>query len=92
MVCEKCVPKLNKLVTSKKNRSGEKVVKENKFLSQKDKFKPNNRDDFKKCRICKKTTHQLGAHYCQECSYQKCICAMCGKKLGNVTFQRQSAT
>ena len=32
------------------------------------------------CRICKCKVHQAGSHYCNDCAYQKGICAMCGKK------------
>ena len=32
------------------------------------------------CRICKCKVHQAGAHYCNDCAYQKGICSMCGRK------------
>ena len=34
----------------------------------------------KPCRICKCKVHQVGSHYCNDCAYQKGICAMCGRK------------
>ena len=48
-------------------------------------------DEFKKCKICRSKVHQLGSHYCQECSYKKGICAMCGKKMMNVKNYKQSS-
>lgn len=46
---------------------------------------------FKKCGICKAVVHQAGSHYCQQCSYKKGICAMCGVKILDVTNYRQTS-
>ena len=43
-----------------------------------------------KCKLCKQTVHQAG-HYCQACAYKKGICAMCGKKVLDTKFYKQSA-
>jgi len=105
MVCEKCEKKLGKIATpepwkSKSNYRGTaaaagpaqgRAVGENKLLtSKKGRFNPYT-DEFKKCKICRSKVHQLGSHYCQECSYKKGICAMCGKKMINVKNYKQSS-
>jgi len=41
------------------------------------------------CKICKKKT-PTGHHYCQECSYKKGICSMCGRKILDVSCYLQS--
>ncbi|CAI4227604.1 unnamed protein product [Auanema sp. JU1783] len=43
-----------------------------------------------KCKLCKCSIHQVGSHYCQNCAYEKGICAMCGKKIQKVAGLRQS--
>ena len=43
-----------------------------------------------KCLICKNNCHQPSFYYCQMCSYQKGICAMCGKKMHDVSNYVQS--
>ncbi|VDN25010.1 unnamed protein product, partial [Gongylonema pulchrum] len=63
---------------------------ENKLLStKKDRFQPYEQE-FKKCRICKSVVHQIGSHYCQQCAYQKGICAMCGKKMAETKKLKMS--
>ncbi|VDN50797.1 unnamed protein product [Dracunculus medinensis] len=47
--------------------------------------------EFRKCRICKTKVHQIGSHYCQQCAYQKAICAMCGKKMGDTKKLKMSS-
>uniref|UniRef100_A0A0K0E7G7 Cysteine-rich PDZ-binding protein n=2 Tax=Strongyloides stercoralis TaxID=6248 RepID=A0A0K0E7G7_STRER len=94
MVCEKCTSKLRQLPSAKKLQNSQKPSTSiiNRPLLSKDKFKPNNKDSFKKCKICKKPTHREGAYYCQDCSYQKGICALCGRKIANTSSYRQSST
>uniref|UniRef100_A0A0N4Z9F3 Cysteine-rich PDZ-binding protein n=1 Tax=Parastrongyloides trichosuri TaxID=131310 RepID=A0A0N4Z9F3_PARTI len=87
MVCENCISKLRQLPSSRR-----KLKITDKPLQQNDKFKKTSADKFKKCKICKKVTHREGAYYCQDCSYQKGICALCGRKISNTTSYRQSAT
>jgi len=43
-----------------------------------------------KCKLCKSALHQPG-HYCQACSYKKGICAMCGVKILDTKFYKQSS-
>ena len=43
---------------------------------------------FRKCRLCKMMVHHVAAHYCQNCAYQKGICAMCGRKIANTAMTR----
>ncbi|KAI1706416.1 microtubule-associated protein CRIPT domain-containing protein [Ditylenchus destructor] len=92
MVCEKCTSKLAKLATVHTNKSSpgsSRVTNENKLISSAQKFKAG-RDEFKKCRICKKMTHHISAHYCQSCAYQKGICPFCGRKVLETKNYRQS--
>ncbi|KAL3108542.1 hypothetical protein niasHT_015464 [Heterodera trifolii] len=91
MVCEKCTKKLSKLATvhvEKSDQTAKRVTNENKLLSSKQKFKPAS-EEFKKCRICNKMTHHISAYYCQDCSYQKGICPMCGRKQIETAKYRQ---
>uniref|UniRef100_A0A914BUX1 Cysteine-rich PDZ-binding protein n=1 Tax=Acrobeloides nanus TaxID=290746 RepID=A0A914BUX1_9BILA len=94
MVCEKCTKKLSKLATVHidRNKAGpsKKVTNENKLLSSKMRFKPD-KDEYKKCRICGHRTHHDKAYYCQECAYQKGICAMCGTKVIEVMKYKQTS-
>ncbi|RKP14962.1 PDZ-binding protein, partial [Piptocephalis cylindrospora] len=45
----------------------------------------------RRCRLCKGSLHQQGAHYCQACAYKKGICAMCGIKMLDVSSYTQSS-
>jgi len=91
-VCEKCEKKLTRVAAHEPWKHEKRVVGENKLLSSKNKrFNPLQGTDFRTCRICKSKVHQVGAHYCQECSYKKGICAMCGKKLIKVKNYKQSS-
>uniref|UniRef100_A0A7E4WAG5 Cysteine-rich PDZ-binding protein n=1 Tax=Panagrellus redivivus TaxID=6233 RepID=A0A7E4WAG5_PANRE len=90
MVCDKCTKKLGKLATvhTDKNKPGAgRSTNENKLLTSKQKFKATS-GAFKRCRICKQLCHHIAAHYCQNCSYQKGICAMCGRKVSNTAMTR----
>eukprot|EP00611_Tribonema_gayanum_P021165 TRINITY_DN4021_c0_g1_i1.p1 TRINITY_DN4021_c0_g1~~TRINITY_DN4021_c0_g1_i1.p1 ORF type:complete len:122 (-),score=30.58 TRINITY_DN4021_c0_g1_i1:102-467(-) len=42
------------------------------------------------CRICKSKVTE-DKHYCQQCAYQKGICAMCGKKMMDTSEYKMSA-
>ncbi|KAI8069408.1 PDZ-binding protein [Gongronella butleri] len=87
MVCKKCEKKLTSLAVPDKWKDGANNVKageagrkinQNKLVSKsKQRLKPYDSN----CRICKSKVIQQKAHYCQNCSHQKGICAMCGKKL-----------
>eukprot|EP01083_Nonionella_stella_P177544 624435_1 len=44
----------------------------------------------RKCKICKQLT-QPGGHYCQDCAYKKGICSMCGRKVIDTKFYKQSS-
>lgn len=49
---------------------GGRSVGENKYLTgKKARYNPYTKE-FKKCRICKQTVHQVGSHYCQACAYK----------------------
>ncbi|ELU17920.1 hypothetical protein CAPTEDRAFT_18809 [Capitella teleta] len=99
MVCEKCQKKLGKVITPdpwktgarNTTEGGGRKIGENKALTtKKNRFNPY-QESFKKCRICRTTVHQAGSHYCQQCSYQKGICAMCGKKIIETKNYKQSS-
>uniref|UniRef100_A0A0N5BHY1 Cysteine-rich PDZ-binding protein n=1 Tax=Strongyloides papillosus TaxID=174720 RepID=A0A0N5BHY1_STREA len=97
MVCEKCTSKLRQLPSAKKLPNSKRPPTASSSsisrpLQSKDKFKPNSKETFRKCNICKKPTHREGAYYCQDCSYQKGICALCGRKIANTSSYRQSNT
>lgn len=100
MVCEKCQKKLGRVITPdtwkegarNTTESGGRSINENKALtSKKSRFNPYT-TKFDKCRICKQTVHQSGSYYCQQCSYKKGICSMCGVKILDTKGYRQSAT
>ncbi|ORX56839.1 cysteine-rich PDZ-binding protein [Hesseltinella vesiculosa] len=87
MVCAKCEKKLTTLAVPDKWKDGAKNVKagqegrkinQNKLIA---KGKSRHSPYESKCRICKSKVIQPKAHYCQNCSFQKGICAMCGKNL-----------
>ncbi|XP_065920496.1 cysteine-rich PDZ-binding protein-like [Dysidea avara] len=99
MVCKDCEKKLGRVACPDPWKSGARntvdgggrKVGENKAITgKKARFNPYQR--FEKCRICKQQVHQVGSHYCQGCAYKKGICAMCGKKILDVSSYRQSTT
>ncbi|KHN78785.1 Cysteine-rich PDZ-binding protein [Toxocara canis] len=100
MVCDACTAKLGKIATidpyrTKSRNEGAGPIKkggnENKLLStKKDRFQPYVQE-FRRCRICKTKVHQVGSHYCQQCAYQKAICAMCGKKMADTKKLKMSS-
>lgn len=103
MVCEKCEVKLTKIITpdtwkeGARNtlESGGRLINENKLLTQKSNLLiatgSSKVSQYKDCRICKLKLHQLGAYYCQQCSYKKGICSMCGVKIAKVAQYNQSS-
>ncbi|XP_071832329.1 cysteine-rich PDZ-binding protein-like isoform X1 [Apostichopus japonicus] len=91
--------KLGKVITPDPWKSGARNttegggrrVGENKLLTgKKARFNPYTKE-FKKCRICKQTVHQVGSHYCQACAYKVGICAMCGKKILDTKKYKQTS-
>jgi len=104
MVCEKCEKKgkLNKIIVADTWKSGSRnqtsdggrKVGENKLLAsqKKNRFNPLAGDRFEKCRICKQKIHQINAKYCQDCSYKKGICSMCGTKILKTKNYKQAST
>ena len=77
---------------SGKSTSSGRTVGENKLLSsKKNRYNPTT-SEFTRCRICKTKVHQVGARFCQECSYKKAICAMCGIKMMSTKNYKQSST
>lgn len=106
MVCTKCEGKLTSNITmdiwkqgSKNSVAGSKgrLVNENKSLGKRGGFKPYENN----CRVCKQSVTMRGQHYCQGCAYKNglffClgviegICSMCGVKILDTTFYKQSA-
>lgn len=84
MVCEKCEKKLSKVIVQDKWKDGARntmegggrKVNENKALTKKKQWAPYS----SKCTVCK-TSIAKDYKYCQGCSYQKGLCAMCGKQI-----------
>lgn len=105
MVCEKCEKKLSTVITpdtwktGARNtlESGGRKLNENKLLSQSSKTRlasgstDSTNSQFRDCRICKAKCHQIGSYYCQQCSFKKGICSMCGIKIANIRNYNQSS-
>ncbi|KAH9099916.1 hypothetical protein Ae201684P_018924 [Aphanomyces euteiches] len=95
MVCDKCEAKLSKVIVpdvwkdgarnTNGGKSGGKKIAGNALLGKKNRFTPMSRS----CRICNTKVAQ-DAHYCQDCSYKKGICAMCGRKIANTKSYNMS--
>ncbi|CAJ0963938.1 unnamed protein product, partial [Mesorhabditis belari] len=97
MVCDKCKTKLTKLigVDPYRNKPHNKPVgvTKNKATGLQNKWLGSEKKAGivgVKCKICKQSLHQVGSHYCQNCAFQKGICAMCGKKITDVSMSRQT--
>ena len=98
MVCSKCQAKLGKVITPdpwkagarNTTESGHRRVNENKALTARKARHSPYAVSFAKCRLCNAKLHQPGSVYCQDCAYQKAICAMCGKKLLSTAVYKQS--
>eukprot|EP01017_Pseudomicrothorax_dubius_P022468 TRINITY_DN2432_c0_g1_i4.p1 TRINITY_DN2432_c0_g1~~TRINITY_DN2432_c0_g1_i4.p1 ORF type:complete len:129 (-),score=31.96 TRINITY_DN2432_c0_g1_i4:96-482(-) len=95
MVCDKCKKKNEKLITpevwkeeSKTSAGGpmKRKVGVNMLLEKK-KFQFDPYGD--KCKGCKVKV-QKDSMYCQTCAYSKGLCSMCGVKVLNTKFYRQS--
>lgn len=105
MVCEKCEKKLSTIITPDSWKvgarntleSGGRKLNENKLLSQAAKTRLASGSSatstglqFRDCRICKVKCHMAGYYYCQQCSFKKGICSMCGIKIANTKDHNQS--
>ncbi|CAJ0562353.1 unnamed protein product, partial [Mesorhabditis spiculigera] len=97
MVCDKCQPKLSKLigVDPLRNKAHNKLggVTKTKATGLKNKALGSDKKAGMvgvKCRVCKQNVHQVGSNFCQTCAYQKGICAMCGKKMYETSMLKQS--
>lgn len=98
MVCSKCEKKLAKLAnpdvwreggrnSTMYGKSGGRVIGENMLLKHKARDKANPYQS--KCKTCKCSVHQQGV-YCSECAYKNGLCAMCGKKMVDVSNHLQT--
>mmetsp|Transcript_22777 Transcript_22777/g.53155 ORF Transcript_22777/g.53155 Transcript_22777/m.53155 type:complete len:103 (-) Transcript_22777:33-341(-) len=95
MVCTKCEAKLAKLAnpdvwrdggrnSTKDSKDGGRKVKENMLLKNNN-FKKDKANPYQsKCKVCRQALHQKG-EYCSACAYQGGFCAMCGKKMVDVS-------
>ncbi|EGG06969.1 uncharacterized protein MELLADRAFT_71832 [Melampsora larici-populina 98AG31] len=81
-------------------------IGENKLLSSKNRYNPyqstsassslskkstNPSIGIGKCLTCKSSVARNGAKYCQNCSFKKGICGMCGKIVTDITYSKQTA-
>ncbi|KAH9815379.1 hypothetical protein DFH28DRAFT_1221032 [Melampsora americana] len=78
-------------------------IGENKLLSSKNRYTPyqssssssksksNPLIGIGKCLTCKSSVARAGAKYCQNCSFKKGICGMCGKLVTDITYSKQTA-
>ncbi|CAD8120491.1 unnamed protein product (macronuclear) [Paramecium tetraurelia] len=89
MVCDKCQEKLTKLATPDVWDKDNKNKKPGMILPSfnKNKFDPMGQN---KCQKCKKRQVQKNEKFCQECAYKDGICKMCGVKVLETKFYRQS--
>lgn len=80
--------------------SGGRKLNENKLLTQATKSRlaasgstanDETKSQFRDCRLCKAKCHQVGSYYCQQCSYKKGICSMCGIKIASTKNYMQSS-
>ena len=95
MVCDSCEGKLSKLIVPDKWKEGARNISGGKVLGKTNKrlaalstesYIPENTV----CRICKaKVMHRH--NFCNDCSYKKGICSMCGKKTVDISMHRMSA-
>mmetsp|Transcript_5279 Transcript_5279/g.16601 ORF Transcript_5279/g.16601 Transcript_5279/m.16601 type:complete len:298 (-) Transcript_5279:43-936(-) len=96
MVCDACASKLSKVIVPDKWKAGARNVSDdggretrhrNTLLSVRGKdqrFLPSARS----CRICRSKVAQ-DAYYCQTCAFQNGICAMCGKRVEDLRFDKR---
>ncbi|CEL95774.1 unnamed protein product [Vitrella brassicaformis CCMP3155] len=102
MVCEKCQKKLSKLVTPDAWRDGARnttggadggrKVGGNVLTDKKSKFRASPYGlAAGHCKLCKSSLHQAGV-YCSDCAHKKGRCAMCGKKMVDVSSHNMALT
>lgn len=96
MVCESCEKKLSKVIVPDKWKDGARNVSDdggratvhrNSLLTVRGKdqrFLPSSRT----CRLCKSKVAQ-DAYYCQLCAFHNGICAVCGKRVDDLRFDRR---
>ena len=98
MVCKDCEKKLSKVIVPDKWKDGARNVTggtdggrattyRNSLLQVRgatQRFQAG----VKTCRICKSKVSQ-DANYCQECAHHNGICAMCGKRVDDLRFDRR---
>ncbi|CAM9454104.1 unnamed protein product [Chrysoparadoxa australica] len=101
MPCDKCESKLtkaDKVICPNPNShlgggksDGKRAIGENMLLKHGAGKRRQNRNNpiARPCRICKSKLPE-GHHYCQDCSYKKGICSMCGKKVADVSKHKMS--
>mmetsp|Transcript_134328 Transcript_134328/g.189833 ORF Transcript_134328/g.189833 Transcript_134328/m.189833 type:complete len:103 (-) Transcript_134328:61-369(-) len=95
MVCGKCEKKLAKLAnpdvwreggrnnTMRDKDKGARTINENMLLKHKT-YQQKGNPYASKCKHCKCALHQPGV-YCSQCAYANGFCAMCGKKMVDVS-------
>mmetsp|Transcript_9089 Transcript_9089/g.8012 ORF Transcript_9089/g.8012 Transcript_9089/m.8012 type:complete len:100 (+) Transcript_9089:36-335(+) len=97
MVCDKCEKKLDKIVTPDawkdgarnitKGKDGGRSIGGNSMLAKKKSY---SYDPLAaKCKNCKCNLNGKSI-YCQSCAYAKGICSMCGVKILETKFYKQS--
>ncbi|KAK3275382.1 hypothetical protein CYMTET_16489 [Cymbomonas tetramitiformis] len=104
MVCAKCEKKLNskKLACPDPYREGARehvgsLAKKkvggaaNKALGKNKASAKYNPYAVAKCKICKEPNHQGEGMYCHTCAYKAGVCNLCGVKVLDTTFYKQSA-
>eukprot|EP00936_MAST-01D_sp_MAST-1D-sp1_P000588 g588.t1 len=84
MVCAECEEKLSKVIVPDKWRDGARNTTGARSIGVPSRFAAGVRG----CRICKQKVSQ-DAHYCQQCAFQNGICAMCGKSVADLRFDRR---
>ena len=93
MVCEKCSKKQNKLATpdvwkeEAPKKTGARKVGANMLLEKRSvaQFDPYG----SKCGTCKKPVTKDSV-FCQHCAYKKGVCQMCGVKILDTKYYKQS--
>lgn len=98
MVCQDCERKLSKVIVPDKWKDGARNTTggedggratsyRNSLLQVRGK-EQRFQAGVRACRICRSKVAQ-DAHYCQECAFHKGICAMCGKRVDDLRFDRR---
>eukprot|EP00741_Cyanophora_paradoxa_P020986 tig00021319_g20260.t1 len=88
MVCDKCQKNLTKVVTPEVWKAGAGKApapgKTNAALTKR--YMPYGTQ---RCTVCRSQLHQPGK-YCNGCAYKKGVCSMCGVKVLDVSYYKQS--